>query len=317
MLKTIYPHASKLIYGCMGLGGGWDTPHYDQSHIKQAEKIINIAIETGITVFDHADIYTHGKAEAVFGEVLKKTPSLRDSVILQSKCAIRFSDNHGPKRYDFSPEWITSSVENSLKRLHTEQLDILLLHRPDPLMEPELLAEALCRLKNAGKIAHLGVSNMHAHQIEFLNKTLDMPIIVNQLEMSLAHRDWLEDGITTGSSLNRQMGYAAGTLEYCWLNHVQLQAWGSLAQGRFSGKVTECIKDEATRALVLQLAEKYSSSPEAIVLGWLIRHPIGIQPVVGTTHPERIRACAEVDKLTLSREDWYALLQSVRGDEVP
>ncbi len=317
MLKTIFPHSSRLVYGCMGLGGSWDTTTYDHSHVKQAEEAINTAIESGITVFDHADIYTHGKAEQVFGDVLRQSPSLRDKIILQSKCAIRFEDSQGPKRYDFSPGWIKHSVENSLKRLHTEQLDILLLHRPDPLLEPELLAEAVTQLQSEGKIAQLGVSNMHGHQIDFLNKTLDIPIIVNQLEMSLAHRDWLEDGITTGSIHNRQMGYAPGTLEYCWINAVQLQAWGSLAQGRFSGKPAENAQDKTTSILVSQLANKYTTSPEAILLAWLMRHPIGIQPVIGTTNSARIRACAHASNITLSREDWYLLLETARGAEVP
>ncbi len=301
----------------MGLGGSWETNDYHHAHIKQAEEVIKTAIESGITVFDHADIYTHGKAEQVFGDVLKLSPSLRDNIVLQSKCAIRFEDKHGPKRYDFSPEWIRTSVENSLKRLHTEQLDILLLHRPDPLMEPELLAEVVTLLQSEGKIAQLGVSNMHGHQIDFLNQNLATPIIVNQLEMSLAHRDWLEDGITTGSTQNRQMGYAPGTLEYCWSNNVQLQAWGSLAQGRFSGKPVANVQDKETSALVDQLADKYATSPEAILLGWLMRHPIGIQPVIGTTNSARIRACAQACNLTFSREDWYLLLETARGAEVP
>ncbi|NMH60951.1 aldo/keto reductase [Alteromonas ponticola] len=317
MLKTIFSQASNLIYGCMGLGGGWDSTEYDRSHVQQAEEVINVALEAGITVFDHADIYTHGKAEAVFGEVLKKTPALREKLILQSKCAIRFADEHGPKRYDFSPAWIKSSVENSLRRLHTEHLDILLLHRPDPLMEPEPLAEALQQLIQAGKIAHVGVSNMHGHQIAFLQAALNRPIVVNQLEMSLAHRDWLEDGITTGSIQNRQMGYAPGTLEYCWTNKVQLQAWGSLAQGRFSGRPTTDTREQATSELVQQLAQKYSTHAEAVLLAWLMRHPIGIQPLIGTTNLDRIRACADVGRFTLSREDWYLLLERVRGEEVP
>ncbi|MCW8090741.1 aldo/keto reductase [Alteromonas sp. ASW11-130] len=317
MLKTIFPQASNLIYGCMGLGGGWESSRYDSSHINQAEEVIETAIDSGIRVFDHADIYTHGKAEAVFGEVLKKKPSLRDKMILQSKCAIRFKDDLGPKRYDFSTEWIRSSVEHSLRRLHTEQLDILLLHRPDPLMQPEQLADVISQLISEGKIAHIGVSNMHAHQIAFLETALNMPVIVNQLEMSLAHRDWLEDGLTTGSKLNRHVGYAPGTLEYCWTHNVQLQAWGSLAQGRFSGRPTQSTQDEVTTALVRQLAENYSTSAEAIILAWLMRHPIGIQPVVGTTNIHRIRACAQANNLTLSREDWYLLLETARGQEVP
>lgn len=317
MMHSLFPKASKLVYGCMGLGGDWDQSQPTSAHIAQARTVIDSALDNNITVFDHADIYTFGKAEEVFGAVLKDSPSLRDAMILQSKCAIRFEDEYGPKRYDFSKQWITSSVERSLQRLHTEQLDILLLHRPDPLMELDEVCDALLSLRQSGKIQQVGVSNMHAHQIAYLQEALDMPVIVNQVEMSLAFRDWVEDGMTTGSAENRSMGFAPGTLEYCMQNKVQLQAWGSLAQGRFSGGQIQQDNDKAVAALVSKLAADYQTSPEAIVLGWLMRHPAGIQPVIGTTNPERIQACAEATHLTLSREHWYALLEAARGQEIP
>lgn len=317
MMHSLFPSASKLVYGCMGLGGAWDQSQPTSAHVTQARTVIDTALENNITVFDHADIYTLGKAETVFGSVLKDTPSLRDKMILQSKCAIRFEDEHGPKRYDFSRQWITFSVESSLKRLQTDFLDVLLLHRPDPLMELDEVCEALSRLKQDGKITHIGVSNMHSHQIAYLQQALDMPIVVNQVEMSLAFRDWVEEGMTTGSMENRAMGFAPGTLEYCMLNNVQLQAWGSLAQGRFSGGQFQERNDKSVAALVSSLAADYQTSPEAIVLAWLMRHPAAIQPVIGTTNPARIQACAEAAGVTLSREHWYALLEAARGQEVP
>lgn len=317
MLSHYFPNASKLVYGCMGLGGDWDSSPVTREHYTQARDVIETALENNITVFDHADIYTLTKAEQVFGQVLKDAPSLKEKMILQSKCAIRFEDEAGPKRYDFSAKWITESVDGILSRLGIEQLDILLLHRPDPLIELSEVAQTIHDLQASGKIKHLGVSNMHGHQIAFLQSALDTPIVANQLEMSLAFRDWVEDGITTNSAHNRNMGYAPGTIEHCMLNKVQLQAWGSLAQGRYTGGNAEFEEDVATAALVTKLAAEYGVSPEAIVLGWLMRHPAGIQPVIGTTNLQRIRQCTEATNVTLSREHWYALLESARGSDVP
>ena len=303
MLSHYFPNASKLVYGCMGLGGDWDSSPVTREHYTQARDVIETALENNITVFDHADIYTLTKAEQVFGQVLKDAPSLKEKMILQSKCAIRFEDEAGPKRYDFSAKWITESVDGILSRLGIEQLDILLLHRPDPLIELSEVAQTIHDLQASGKIKHLGVSNMHGHQIAFLQSALDTPIVANQLEMSLAFRDWVQDAITTNSAQNRNMGYAPGTIEHCMLNKVQLQAWGSLAQGRYTGGNAEFEEDGV--------------SPEAIVLGWLMRHPAGIQPVIGTTNLQRIRQCTEATNVTLSREHWYALLESARGSDVP
>lgn len=317
MMKNTFSNASQLVYGCMGLGGSWDDSQPTAAHIKQARSVIDTAFEQGITVFDHADIYTLGKAESVFGQALKEAPSMRDDMVLQSKCAIRFADELGPKRYDFSAQWVTESVDNSLQRLGTSHLDILLLHRPDPLMELDELCTTLMQLQQQGKIRHVGVSNMNSHQIAYLQSALDTPIVANQLEMSLGFRDWLEDGITTGSPANRQMGYAPGTLEYCMQNKVQLQAWGSLAQGRFSGGQAQDSNDSAVQQLVARLASEYETTQEAVVLGWLMRHPANIQPVIGTTNPDRIAACARATDIMLSREHWYLLLETVRGEEVP
>ncbi|HBF70269.1 MAG: aldo/keto reductase [Alteromonas sp.] len=316
-MQTYFPEASRLIYGCMGLGGGWNDIAATNDDVKQAQSVIEKALELNITVFDHADIYTFGKAETVFGNVLRDSPALKEQMVLQSKCAIRFEDDMGPKRYDFSAKWISSSVEGILSRLHIEQLDILLLHRPDPLMELEEVAQTLALLQQQGKIKHVGVSNMHSHQMAYLQSALSTPIVANQLEMSLAFRDWLEDGVTTNSPANRHSGYAPGTLEYCMMNNVQLQAWGSLAQGKYTGAATQNEMEAATAALVNQLAAEYTTSPEAIVLAWLMRHPANIQPVLGTTNLSRLTACEQANRTHLSREHWYKLWETARGTEMP
>lgn len=316
-MQTYFPEASRLIYGCMGLGGGWNNTAATKDDVKQAQSVIEKALELNINVFDHADIYTFGKAETVFGNVLRDSPSLKEQMVLQSKCAIRFEDDLGPKRYDFSAKWISTSVEGILSRLHIEQLDILLLHRPDPLMELEEVAQTLALLQQQGKIKHVGVSNMHSHQMAYLQSALSTPIVANQLEMSLAFRDWLEDGVTTNSPANRNSGYAPGTLEYCMMNNVQLQAWGSLAQGKYTGAATQDEIEAATASLVNQLAAEYATSPEAIVLAWLMRHPANIQPVLGTTNVSRLTACEQANEVHLSREHWYKLWETARGHEMP
>jgi predicted oxidoreductase len=316
-MQSYFPQASRLVYGCMGLGGGWNTTPVSREDILQAHHIVEQALSLGITVFDHADIYTFSKAETAFGAVLKESPQWREKMVLQSKCAIRFEDDLGPKRYDFSAKWVNDSVDGILQRLNIEQLDVLLLHRPDPLMELEEISLTIESLMQQGKIKHIGVSNMHAHQIDYLQSALQSPVIINQLEMSLGFRDWIEDGMTTNSAANRAMGYAPGTLEYCMKNNVQLQAWGSLAQGKYTGATSQNSTDETTISVVQKLADDYATTPEAIVLAWLMRHPANIQPVLGTTNVARLRACQKAVDITLSREHWYALLEAAMGQEVP
>jgi len=318
-LSKLVPLNSTIAFGCMGLGGSWDSNTINAEHIKHAHQTIDAALDAGITFFDHADIYSRGKAELVFGEVLKQRPELRNQIALQSKCAIRPPDEQTPQQYDFSPEWILHSVNNSLKRLNTEQLDVLLLHRPDPLMEPELVAEAFNTLKQSGKVKHFGVSNMQQHQMAFLQSALSEPLVVNQVELSLSHLAFIEEGVTTGNSGEPLANYGAGTLEYCQMNNVQLQSWGSLCQGLFSGQdvSNQPTHIQQTSALVSRLAAEYQVSKEAIVLAWLMRHPANIQPIIGTTNPTRIKNCIQAESIKLTRNHWYELWLAARGRQLP
>jgi len=311
--------SSKLIFGCMGLGGEWNQSSISRDDISQANLAIDTALEGGITVFDHADIYTLGKAETVFGLVLKKRRGLRETITLQSKCGIRFDDSLGPKRYDFSHEWLTQSVEGSLSRLQVDRLNTLMLHRPDPLMEVDEVCRSLQMLYEQGKVEQFGVSNMHWYQIDYLQKNLSVPIVANQLELSLANRGWLEEGLLAGTSDGKNMSASVGTVEFCQQNNIQIQAWGSLAQGVYSGRPVsnESAVIQDTAVLVAQLSEKYQTSREAIVLAWLMRHPADIRPVIGTANSKRIKACCEATSVTLTREDWYDLFVTARGVELP
>ena len=308
---------SKLACGCMGLGGEWDNSPVSHEHIQRGHQFFDAALEAGINFFDHADIYTRGKAEQVFGKVLAERPELREKLILQSKCGIRLADETAPGRYDFSKEWILSSVENSLKRLQTDYLDILLLHRPDPLMVPEEVAEAFDILHSKGMVRHFGVSNMSQHQINFLQSSLNQPLVANQLEISLTKLDWLDEGVEVNVPGTNQ--FRGGLLEHSRSQNIQLQAWGCLSQGFLTGRDVsdQPVSVQKTAELVQSMAAEMSVSPEAIVLAWIMRHPAAIQPVIGTTNPERIRACSEAVTVMLSREQWYQLYVTARGVALP
>ncbi|MFD2613116.1 aldo/keto reductase [Paenibacillus gansuensis] len=311
---------SRLVLGCMGLGGGWDSSPVTSEHLRQAHDAVEAALSIGINMFDHADIYTRGKAEQVFGQVLKDRPELRESIILQSKCAIRFAEESGvPGRYDFSEEHIHKSVDGILKRLGVEYLDILLLHRPDPLMDPEEVAKTLSDLKSSGKVRRFGVSNMSAAQIQLLQHYTDEKFVVNQLEMSLAKLGWLNSVVQLNTESAKNDIFPEGTVEFCRMENIQIQAWGPLAKGVFSGASTADQPEsvQTTAKLVEQLAEEKNTTAEAIVLAWLMKHPAGIQPVIGTANADRIRACRDAEQVTLTRDEWYTLYVSSRGVPLP
>ena len=303
-----------LIYGCMGLGGDWTPGPVTSAAIDQAAAAVEAALSIGVTVFDHADIYRHGKAETAFGEVLKRSPGLRERILIQTKCGIRLDPEHAP--YDLST--IVARVDDSLARLGVDYVDTLLLHRPDPLLEPAEVARAVAELHAAGKIRALGVSNMSGAQIAFLQREIDLPIAANQLELSLGRHDWVDSTVLVNHPEGADNTFPHGTLEYCASNGVRLQAWGALAQGRYSGAPHEAA-DEAASALVSALAEQKNTTREAIVLGWLMRHPAHIDPVLGSSDPERIRSCgdAAAQGAAMTRDEWFALYIAARGRKLP
>lgn len=308
----------RLLYGCMGLGGSWGPDPYGPADIDAAEAAIHAALDIGITVFDHADIYRHGKAEAVFGEVLARTPGLRGRVVLQSKCGIRLAGEGRPGMYDLRAESITRQVEESLTRLRTDSLDVLLLHRPDPLADPDEIASALMSLDRQGLVRSFGVSNMGAAQIARLQARLDVPLVANQLEMSLYSRAWVEAGVLLNTPEGAGHGFPFGTLEHCLDHGIRLQAWGALAQGRYTG-LQQTPAEHATADLLADLARRKGTTPESVLLWWLTRHPAGIAPVIGTARPDRIRACldASLRAPDLTHEEWYALWTTARGLPLP
>lgn len=311
---------SRLIYGCMSLGGEPGPNPLTKRDILEAEEAIDAALSIGITMFDHADVYRGGRAESVFGRILRSRPGLRERITIQSKCGVRLDEGGVEVQYDLSSAWILKAVDGILRRLETEYLDVLLLHRPDPLMESDELGEAFSSLTKAGKVRYFGVSNMSGSQMQEIQRYVDAPLVVNQLEMSLGKRDWIEQDLAINDAQPTGI-FPAGTVQYCRLHDVQLQAWGSLARGRYSGKAAnpESAPERTTSALVGELAAARGTSREAIVLAWLLKHPARIQPVVGTANPGRIRACADAVRQSelMTRSEWYALLISARGSNPP
>ena len=313
---------SRLIAGCMGLGGGWDVDTVvNASHEKQAREFIDAALELGINFFDHANIYARGRAEEVFGRILKEKPSLRAQIVLQSKVGIRWANDPAgtPQRFDFSYEHIIEATEAILQRLNTTHLDILLLHRPDPLVESEEVARAFAQLKQAGKVRYFGVSNQNRFQMEYLQQALPDPLVANQLEMNLLHHGFAEAAISFNQASSGYPDGWEGVLEYCRLKGVSLQAWSPLARGVLSGGdlSEQSLAVQKTAALVEAVADAHQVSSEAIVLAWLLRHPAGILPVLGTSRSDRLRACAESLQVKLSREEWYRLFETARGKSMP
>ena len=311
----------EVIYGCMGLGGSWSDEPHGSHHVDQAAAAVQAALDAGITLFDHADIYRSGKSEAVFGEVLAATPGMRERIRLQTKCGIRLNERGLQTHYDLSRDAILERVNGSLERLRTDYVDILLLHRPDPLADPAEVASAVGQLIDEGKVRQLGVSNMSAAQIEVLQDRLETPVVANQLEMSLLKRAWLESQVLVNHPEHLDYSFPHGTLEYCTRNSITLQAYGSLARGAYTGAEQESptSAEAATAALVAELAGEYGTSGEAVLLGWLMKHPAGIAPVIGTANPDRIRACGDAARVAraFTRADWYKLWITARGSNIP
>jgi len=303
---------SRIALGCMRLS----------ENKADAMASIKAALDAGITLFDHADIYGRGAREAMFAHIWDEVPGLRSQIVLQSKCGIRSAgdpDPGSPHRYDFSYEHIVRSVEGSLRRLKTDYLDVLLLHRPDVLMEPAEVARAFDELRRAGKVRYFGVSNHTSHQIAVLQRALDQPLVANQLLLGLLHSELFEQGVRLSSRPVMRNVRGDGTLEHCWLNGITIQAWSPLSSGAVTGNLPASAEPHVaqTAEVVAEMAAARGVSKEAIALGWLLRHPAGILPIIGTMNPARIRASCEATEVQMSREEWYRLFIASRGEDIP
>jgi len=307
--------------------GGWNKGVVDADTVQNAERLIRTAHEAGITLFDHADFYGFGNGELAFGEVLKRTPGLRDSIVIQSKCGQLMPGDPEPSdpyRVDLSREHIVQSVEGSLKRLSTDYLDILLLHVPDALMVPDEIGAAFEELKRSGKVRHFGVSNYSAAKLAWLQKHIDERLVINQIQLGLAHSHPIADGmefvLEVGQELANVFGgikdgftnaYAgipgSGTLDYCCLHDIQIQAWGTLHGQILSASSANSPGTKRAAELLSEIAAGKGVTPAAIALAWLLRHPAGIVPVFATSSPAHLIENCKADEVTLSRSEWYAL----------
>lgn len=276
----------------------------------EVNALIDAALESGINLFDHADIYGGGESETVFGRALAERPELRDALVIQSKCGIR------PGMFDFSRDHIIRSVEGSLKRLGIDRLDMLLLHRPDALMEPDEVAEAFDALYSAGKVAAFGVSNQNPSRMRRLMRALHYPISVNQLQLSVMHCPMIDASLNSNMHNDEGVDRDGGTLDFCAEHNVTVQCWSPLMYGYFEGNFIDNPAFPELNRRLHELGERYCAAPGAIALAWLARLPQPMQPIVGTTRPERVRELSRAGDITLSREDWYALYRA-SGKKLP
>lgn len=277
---------------------------------KEAETHIHSSLEAGIDFFDHADIYGGGKAEEVFGDVLVNNPGLRDQMLIQSKCGIR------PGFFDFSKEHIINSVEGSLKRLKTEYLDVLLLHRPDTLFEPEEVAEAFDILEQKGLVKHFGVSNQNPQQIELLKKNVKQKLLFNQLQLSITNTGMIDTGFNVNMANPASIDHDGGILEYSRLHDMTIQPWSPFQYGFFEGVFLGSDKYPELNKVVGRLAAEKGVADTAIAIAWLLRHPAKMQPIVGTTNTRRLLDISKAMDITLSKEEWYEIYRSA-GNVLP
>ena len=284
---------SQVALGCMRIADKTD---------KEMDFYLNNAIELGFNYFDHADIYGRGKCEEVFGAALKRNPSLRDKMYIQTKCSIVPGT-----MYDFSKKHIISAVDGSLKRLGVEYVDALLLHRPDLLMDPAEVAEAFDELESKGKVRAFGVSNHSPLQIELLQREMKQKLFANQMQLSITNANMIANGANVNLPGADGTNYDGYLRDYCRLKGITIQPWSPLQYGFIAGSFLINEKYEKLNATIEELAEKYGITPTGMAIAWLLRLPDKMQPIVGSTNPERIKAVADAADVELSREDWYRI----------
>lgn len=288
-----------IVTGCMRIA---------QMEPAEVEAFIHASLESGVNMFDHADIYGGGESETRFGKALRANPGLRDGMIIQSKCGI------GKGMYDASGAHIIKSVEGILSRLGIDRLDVLLLHRPDALMEPGEVAEAVERLREMGKIGYFGVSNQNPAQMALLSRAI--PLHFNQLQFGLGHTAMVDRGINVNTGFDGAIDRDGGALDYCRLHGITVQAWSPFQHGFFEGVFIDNPKFPALNAQLQTLADEKNVTKSAIAAAWILRHPAGMQVITGTTKPQRIREIAEAAKVEMTRREWYDLYLAA-GHKLP
>jgi predicted oxidoreductase len=300
--------ASRLAYGCWRLAG--DPKNLTADNQTAGIAAVRAAYEAGYTFFDNANIYGHGEAERILGLAIKDIPGMREQVVVTTKCGVRHAGDpkpDSPNRWDFSGDYIVQQCEASLKRMGLDTVDIFMLHRPDYLAEPEEIAKAFSQLRLAGKARWFGISNFRPTLVTALQVVCPMPLIVHQVEISLAKLDVFEDG----------------TLDQCLIEKITPMAWSPLAGGLIGGGAKRLLswqqqyKPEKFLPMLEEIAKARGVSRTVVALAWLLRHPSKIVPIVGSNNPERIREAARAAEIELTREEWYRLFTAARGEPLP
>jgi predicted oxidoreductase len=310
-MKTIQigptgPRASQVILGLMRIADKSDA---------EIRALVDAALDAGITMMDHADIYGRPPVhycEARFAEAMQLTASARDGMVIQTKAGIREG------YFDFSKEHILGAVEGSLKALRTEYIDILLLHRPDALVEPDEVAAAFDALQAAGKVRHFGVSNQTPGQIELLKSSVKQPLVCNQMQLSITHAPMIAQGVAVNmEGLEQSTDRTLGILDYSRLHGMTLQAWSPFQHKFFDGPfVGDRVRCPELNVALDEIAAAHGVTPTGIAVAWITRHPAQIQVVLGTTQASRMRESVTGAGVTLSREEWYRLYTAA-GYSVP
>lgn len=271
----------------------------------EAENYVLSCVEQGADFFDHADIYGGGACEEIFGKVLKNHPGLREKIFVQSKCGII-----PEKMYDLSAEYILASVDGILKRLQTDHLDMLLLHRPDALVEPEEVAEAFELLQSQGKVLHFGVSNQNPMQMELLKKYLKQPLLANQLQFSVPVSNMVAAGMEVNMTSPGSVDHDGSVLDYCRLNNITIQAWSPFQMPEWRGVFLGSPDYRELNETLKDIADEYGVTPTAIATAWIMRHPAQMQMIAGSMNLDRMKEIFKASEMELTREEWYRIYLS-------
>lgn len=293
--------ASEIALGCMRISS---------MSTQDIATLIHTALDDGINFFDHADVYGGGMSEEKFAAALAMTPRLRDTMILQTKVGIRQGS------FDFSKEHILDAVEGSLKRLRTDHLDVVLLHRPDALVEPEEVADAFTILHDSGKVRYFGVSNQNPMQIELLTKLVKQPLIINQLQLSITNTSMIDAGINVNMKSDSSIDRDGSILDYCRLKDITIQPWSPFQYGFFDGVFLDNDKFPELNAQINAIAASRGVTNTAIAIAWLLRHPARMQPIIGTTNPTRVKDACKASDVKLTRQEWYDIYLAA-GNTLP
>ncbi|MBR1709509.1 MAG: aldo/keto reductase [Clostridia bacterium] len=288
-------NASSIILGCMRMPA---------LTVDAAANMISTAVDLGINFFDNATCYTAGEAETRFGDAFAASGIRRDSVIIQTKCGLCFERDE----FDWTKENILASVDDSLRRMKTDYLDVLLLHRPDLIFEPEQVAEAFDILEKNGKVRFFGVSNVPTLQMELLRKFVSQPLTINQLQFSLEQSQLIDQALylnnkTTDMSVDRDNG----TLDYCRLHDITIQAWSPLQYGFFKGCFVDDPQFPELNKVLGEIGDKYGVPKTAVAIAWVLRHPARMQAIAGTMNPQHLKDICEASRVTLTHHEWYQL----------